>query len=58
MADRVPFHSGQVKNVYILSLNKVNTILYFILINYYEPTMPFCMEMRVDPDQLTLSEAS
>ena len=58
MADLVPFSFRTSQKCLYTSLNKVNTNLYFILINYYEPTMPCCMEMSVDPDQLTLSEAS
>ena len=44
LSDLVPFHPGQVKQILFTcrgtSLNKVNAIQYFILINYYQHTMP------------------
>ena len=62
LSNLVPFHSGQVENIYLLVLGQVqmysaNTTLYFIFwINYYELTS--CIENSVDPDQLASSEAS
>ena len=55
LSDLVPFHPGQVKNFYILVLGQTNNVN---AINYYELTMPFCMENSVDPDQLASSKAS
>ena len=62
LSDLDPFHSGQVKNFYLLVLGQVWTKLtQFCIsfpINYYELTMPCFMENSVDPDQLASSEAS
>ena len=55
MPDLVPFHSGQVRNFYLLVLvkyKKVNTILYFIFDNYMYDELTCCGENSVDPDQL------
>ena len=60
LSDQVPFHSGQVKNFYLLVLGQVHCmkliqfcISYF---DYYEFTS--CIENSVDPDQLASLEAS
>ena len=56
---RVQVHSGQVLNIFIyLSWDKLMQFCISFFIKYYELTMHYCMENRVDPDQLTSSEAS
>ena len=57
LSDLFQFHSGQVKTFYLLvRINKVDAILHFILINYYELPMQCCIENSVDPDQLASSD--
>ena len=64
LSDLVPFHSGQVENVYLLVFGQVqmyivlslNNSAFHILINHYE--LSSCIENSVDPDQLASSEAS
>ena len=54
----VLFHSGQVKNFYILSWDKYKQLMQFcisFLINYHELKRPCCMQNIVDPDQLASS---
>ena len=61
LSDQVPFHSGQVRNLFTCpgtSIKKVvnlKAILYLIFDNYDEHTC--CRENSVDPDQLASPEA-
>ena len=63
LSDLVSFHSGQVRNFYLLVLGQVQMYkeskynsVFHSLINYYELTC--CIQNSVDPDQLASEEAS
>ena len=60
LSDQVPFHSGQVKNFYLLVLGQVQCIkLIQFCISYFNYNeLTYCIENSVDPDQLASSEAS
>ena len=58
LSNQVPFHSGQVRNFYLLVLGqvKINIFCILYLIIYFE--LAHCLENSVDPDQLASAEAS
>ena len=58
LSDQVPFHSGQVRNFYLLVLGqvKINIFCILYLINYFE--LAHCLENSVDPDPLASAEAN